>query len=56
MGLTLNQTATVQANYSVTKREETVTILELDFDGYAARIQYTNGYEEWLPFTAFQEF
>lgn len=45
-------TALVHANFSITKKDEEVEILSIDFDNDSAKIEYPNGYVETMILTA----
>lgn len=44
-------TALVHANFSITKKDEEVEILSIDFDNDSAKIEYPNGYVETMILT-----
>lgn len=44
-------TALVHANFSITKKDEEVEILSIDFNNDSAKIEYPNGYVETMILT-----
>lgn len=52
--MTPGQEVKVQANYSISQRDEMVTIKEIDRSTMSYFVEYSNDYKEWLPISAFQ--